>query len=1040
MHDDASKYWAFISYSHKDKEWADWLHKSLESYRVPRRLVGRLARDATIPKRLYPVFRDREELPSSSDLGGNIDLALRQSRCLIVICSPNCSGSRWVNEEIRKFKHLGREDRVLALIVAGEPNASDREETSPIECFPPALRHAVDAAGEIQPARVEPIAADVRPGMDGKSNALLKLVAGALGVGYDDLRQRDRQRRLRRQLQWGIAATLVLALAWAGWYWRAKQASAAGYAELGRSALLADHTQLAAAYLAAAYRDGDDSPAVRFMLHQALNSPDFNAIHWVVSGIPFFTTQFSPDDHHILVIRGNHLEVRDTVTGAQLWNWTSPNAGALFEHAYSPSGDLIAIVDVDAAGAILKAQTGQVVCRFHEPNGVGALAFNPDGKTLATFGASGDIRIRSVTDGSIVQWFHVSQTQGNPVREITPKYITFDQHGGNLLVAWESVPNGKWNWKVKRDTAWIEAFNVAAGVPIKAWGSSFSAYSAFTPDENGVLSYAPSRNVISIAGLGSGEMHPAALSGAQWGEARMQMLASASTQDLADFAKYWLTWTWVGPNLIPTRSSGTEYRDNITYAALSGDGKHLAIASEHGGVRVIQSVTGTLEWASDVPDEEIKALALDSVGARLAMMDREGVVRIIDVATPFPVLKRIAHTSGDVSFESTRQLRFNPMGDTLYVTADSAIYKYRSSDGLTAGQYDSPCGTGNHHPYIVHLSRADNRHIEVLCGEPVDKYGSLKVIGPGTPSPFGTISLSGNWASDFDKSVQYFSHQLSLQKGGNPIDWAATQMPIAFSNRGTFAWVTDHTGSLVAAEGEPHQVEIWNTSNETKIAALPKIPNTSAIGATFTPDDSVLEVVYRDGQIQRWDVRGGKLIESYNVGVDNLELAQFTSDGSDLLFLAGSGAKIFALQSKSIVAALEAYQDSSPGVVVSSGGARREGQFLINSPDGNFVIGGMGHYLAVWDSHSGKLLTLLGQYWDGLISVNANIAISPDGTRLATKGDYEDVRLIDIGLETKSVSAIERYLACKDPWNIVDGRATEAALDATQCVGDQSGF
>jgi hypothetical protein len=69
------KYWAFISYSHTDKEWGNWLHKALETYRVPSRLVGKESRDGIIPTRIFPVFRDREELPVSSDLGSNISEA-----------------------------------------------------------------------------------------------------------------------------------------------------------------------------------------------------------------------------------------------------------------------------------------------------------------------------------------------------------------------------------------------------------------------------------------------------------------------------------------------------------------------------------------------------------------------------------------------------------------------------------------------------------------------------------------------------------------------------------------------------------------------------------------------------------------------------------------------------------------------------------------------------------------------------------------------------------------------------------------------------
>jgi tetratricopeptide (TPR) repeat protein len=191
-------YWAFISYSHRDSRWADWLHKSLESYRIPRQLVGTQGPRGAIPKRLAPVFRDREELPSATDLGGVIRDALERSACQIVICSPRAAKSRWVNEEILAFKRLGREDRIFCLIVDGEPNASDDPGQQDHECFPSALRFRLGPEGELSETRTEPIAADARPGKDGKSNAKLKLIAGMLGVGFDALRRREQQRRNRR--------------------------------------------------------------------------------------------------------------------------------------------------------------------------------------------------------------------------------------------------------------------------------------------------------------------------------------------------------------------------------------------------------------------------------------------------------------------------------------------------------------------------------------------------------------------------------------------------------------------------------------------------------------------------------------------------------------------------------------------------------------------------------------------------------------------------------------------------------------------------
>ncbi len=190
-----ARYRAFLSYSHRDEMWATWLHRALEVYRPPKHLVGLVTGRGPVPGRLVPIFRDRDELPSASDLSAIIDEALRQSECQIVICSPHAARSRWVNEEILAYKRLGGEERIFCLIVGGEPNASDNPAESLRECFPEALRYRIAADGSLSDQRTEPIAADARQGKDGRANAKLKLIAGMLGVGFDDLRQREQQRR-----------------------------------------------------------------------------------------------------------------------------------------------------------------------------------------------------------------------------------------------------------------------------------------------------------------------------------------------------------------------------------------------------------------------------------------------------------------------------------------------------------------------------------------------------------------------------------------------------------------------------------------------------------------------------------------------------------------------------------------------------------------------------------------------------------------------------------------------------------------------------
>ncbi|NKI95468.1 toll/interleukin-1 receptor domain-containing protein [Rhizobacter sp. SG703] len=193
----APRYGAFISYSHHDKVAARRLQRQLETYRIPRRLLGRATPHGPVPARLPPLFRDRDELNAGADLKASVQEALAASRWLIVVCSPDAARSPWVNREIIEFKRLHGEGRVLALIARGEPFASNTPGREASECFPPALRFALTPDGRAEGEPLEPIAADQRAEGDGPRRAALKLLAGMIGVGFDDLVQRDTQRRLR---------------------------------------------------------------------------------------------------------------------------------------------------------------------------------------------------------------------------------------------------------------------------------------------------------------------------------------------------------------------------------------------------------------------------------------------------------------------------------------------------------------------------------------------------------------------------------------------------------------------------------------------------------------------------------------------------------------------------------------------------------------------------------------------------------------------------------------------------------------------------
>ncbi len=190
------KYDAFISYRHCpfDSCVAAKLHKKLEHYHIPR-----IIRQLTGRKKISRIFRDKEELPLSSNLTQKIYDALDHSEYLILICSPESKASLWVQREVSYFIEKHGRERVLTVVIQGEPD----------DVFPEILcedtAYVKDEQGNLCPHKVsvEPLAADIRAATQRQSlrklrSEVLRLLAAMLGCPYDALKQRHRQYMLRR--------------------------------------------------------------------------------------------------------------------------------------------------------------------------------------------------------------------------------------------------------------------------------------------------------------------------------------------------------------------------------------------------------------------------------------------------------------------------------------------------------------------------------------------------------------------------------------------------------------------------------------------------------------------------------------------------------------------------------------------------------------------------------------------------------------------------------------------------------------------------
>ena len=199
----ADRYNAFISYRHskKDNVIAKEIQSGLEHFRIPAKIKKK-----TGIKRFDRIFRDKEELPITSDLDNEIEAALKVSDYLIVICSKRTSESVWVQREIETFLKYHSKQNIFTVLVDGEPD----EVIPDILLHDTVTRKLADGTTITQEEIIEPLSCDYRMSIRAARNEELpRLAASMLGCAYDELMRRRRQYKIRRAVA-AISATACI--------------------------------------------------------------------------------------------------------------------------------------------------------------------------------------------------------------------------------------------------------------------------------------------------------------------------------------------------------------------------------------------------------------------------------------------------------------------------------------------------------------------------------------------------------------------------------------------------------------------------------------------------------------------------------------------------------------------------------------------------------------------------------------------------------------------------------------------------------------
>lgn len=199
------KYFAFISYSSHDTKWGKRLHKKLESYSIPSTLCKK---HGWKRKPLNPIFFAPYEIQPGT-LSEELKDRLRESRHLIVICSPYSAQSYWVGLEIEFFHQLGRTKDIHFFIIDGVPNNGDKT----TECFNNKIKEL--GIPEILGANIREKV--YRWSWLNRERAYVQIVTKLLGVEFDSIWQRHKRMLWQKMTLWLMGLTAVLAALTGTW-------------------------------------------------------------------------------------------------------------------------------------------------------------------------------------------------------------------------------------------------------------------------------------------------------------------------------------------------------------------------------------------------------------------------------------------------------------------------------------------------------------------------------------------------------------------------------------------------------------------------------------------------------------------------------------------------------------------------------------------------------------------------------------------------------------------------------------------------------
>ncbi|PHQ48828.1 hypothetical protein BLA24_27560 [Streptomyces cinnamoneus] len=584
--------------------------------------------------------------------------------------------------------------------------------------------------------------------------------------------------------------------------------------------------------------------------------------------------------------------------------------------AYSPDGRTLATASDDHTVKLWNVTSKRLITTLRgHTRGVDALAFSPDGKVLASGGEDGSAKLWHLPTNTVI-----ATLAGHRGAVLT---VVFSRDGGTLVTAGHDRDVKLWDTVTHQLTATL------SGHTQQVMGAAFSA---------------DGRTLATVC--------------------------NDHTVKLWDTATRKETGTLTG------------HSDSVMAVAFSADDRILATASADRTTMLWETATNRPLAVLTGHTDQVMDLAFSPTDRRLATASYDGTVRLWDPATG----------------ESTTTLRIGQPVQALAFSPDgrhlaTALLSSRGSLPPTAGGQ---------------AGRADGTRIwDVSSGQAVATFPNgttpptSAVVSPDgrTLAVGDTDGLVTLWnLADDQPIVTLTGHsaavtQLAFAPDGRTLASGSADRTVRQWNLSTFAEdavFTGHgqavlgvafspDGQLLAAAGADHTTRLWDTRSRRLVDTI--IGDTdSAATVAFSPDGRTLASGNYNGSVRLWDVPARRTTTVLRGQNATTWAVAFSHDGR-LLATAGADGDI------------RLWDAATHRPVTTLTGHTGEVRALAFSPDGRTLAsGGADRTVRLWDTTGRRTeATLTGHEGDV-----TSVAFAPDGHTLATTSADRTVRLWEL--------------------------------------------